>query len=205
MKLIADLSRHPFESRPRSNRRLVFICLVIAALLPAVASAVVQPLHEDATGETIIDFEFAGTVERAEEILAAWEAEGVVDDAKAIQLFDLIYPLIYSFALAAGCVAAAGAWRRHGRETWAQVGIAMAWMAFVAAGFDYLENLGIAVSLWGEPVSPWPELTLVAAIVKFGGIAVSLAYALTGIFAWLSTRGRGPASGPPRTPLPGSP
>src|SRR5918998_539058 len=117
---------HPFERWPRNNRRRILILLAIVAVLPAILDPITDPLHTDVHGESIIDFELAGTVERAEEIRAAWEAEGVVDDAKAIQIFDLVYPLIYGFALAGGCVAAAGGWRRRGSATWAAVGIAMA-------------------------------------------------------------------------------
>jgi hypothetical protein len=159
------------------------VAVAIAALLPTVLGAVTKPLNEDVTGESIIDFELAGSVDRANEILAAWRAEDVIDDAKAIQVFDLIYPLIYSAALAGACVAAAEAWRRRGRRRWAQIGIAMAWVAFVAAGFDYVENLGLGISLWDEPMTPWPQVALVAALGKFAGIYASLLYALTGIVA----------------------
>jgi hypothetical protein len=197
---------HPFERWPRSRRRLALIAITVLAVLPTIGGEIAKPLHEDVTGETIIDFELAGSVDRAEEILGAWQAEDVIDDAKAIQVFDLVYPLIYSAALAGLCIAAAGAWRRRGRLGWARIGIAMAWVAFIAAGFDYVENLGLGISLWDEPMSPWPEITLAAALVKFAGIYSALAYALTGIVAWaLSRRGRQPASEPPRTPSQESP
>jgi hypothetical protein len=159
------------------------VIVAIAAFLPIVLGTVTKPLHEDVTGESIIDFELAGSVDRANEILAAWRAEDVIDDAKAIQVFDLIFPLIYSAALAGACVAAAEAWRRRGARRWAQVGIAMAWIAFVAAGFDYVENLGLDISLWDEPMTPWPQVSLVAALGKFAGIYTSLLYALTGVVA----------------------
>jgi hypothetical protein len=159
------------------------MAVAVAALLPTVLGAVTHPLHEDVTGESIVDFELAGSVDRANEILAAWRAEGVIDDAKAIQVFDLLYPVIYSAALAGACVAAAGAWRRRGRGRWAQIGIAMAWVAFVAAGFDYIENVGLDISLWDEPMAPWPQVARVAAIAKFAGIYTSLLYALSGLVA----------------------
>src|SRR5215210_7806041 len=124
---------HPFEHWPRSRRRLALVVVSILALIPTVGGAIAKPLHEDVTGESIIDFELAGSVDRADEILAAWRSEDVIGDAKAIQVFDLVYPLIYSFALAGLCVAAAGAWRRRGRLGWARLGIAMAWVAFVVA------------------------------------------------------------------------
>ena len=162
---------------------------MVAALLPTVLGVVTKPLHEDVTGDSIVDFELAGSVERADEIIAAWRAEDVIDEAKAIQIFDLVYPLIYSVALAGACVAAAEAWRRRGRPRWAQVGIAMAWVPFVAAGFDYVENLGLDISLWDEPMTPWPQVALVAAVAKFAGIYTSLLYGLTGLVATALRRG----------------
>ena len=150
-----------------------------------------KPLHEDKPGgESIIDFELAGSVERTEEILATWRAEGVLDDAKAIQIFDLVYPLVYAAALAGGCIAAAGAWQRARRRRLGAAGIAMAWVAFVAAGFDYVENLGLGISLWGDPASPWPQVAFVAAVLKFAGIYSTLLYALSGMIAALLARRR---------------
>jgi hypothetical protein len=175
--------RHPFQRWPRTRRRLALVCVCVAALVPSVLGAVVKPLHEDEPGGAgIVEFEFAGSVERAEEILATWRAEDVLDDAKAIQLFDLVYPLIYTAALAGLCIAASGAWGRAGRPGLASLGIAMAWVAFAAAGFDYLENIGLAVSLWDEPASPWPQVAFGAAVLKFGASATALLYALSGVF-----------------------
>jgi hypothetical protein len=182
---------HPFQAWPRSHRRLWLGALIVLALVPPVLGSLGKTLHEDEPGgASIVDFEFAGSVERAEEILATWEAEGVVDDAKAIQLADLVYPLVYAAALAGACVAAAGAWTRAGRTAPAGVCIAAAWAAFGAAGFDYLENLGLAVSLWGDPASPWPQLAWVAALLKFTSIGIALACALSGVAAALASGAR---------------
>ncbi|HEU4706077.1 MAG TPA: hypothetical protein VFS64_02695 [Solirubrobacterales bacterium] len=175
---------HPLQRRPRRHRRLAFACLAALALLPLVLGTVLHPLHEDRPGgEDIVAFELAGSVERAQEIVTTWEAEGVIEEAKAIQLSDFLYPLIYAGALAGACIAASGAWRRLGRERIAAAGIAMAWVAVAAAAFDYVENLGLDISLWGEPASPWPEVARIAALLKFGAIGLSLAYGLTGLAA----------------------
>ena len=174
------MKTHPFQRWPKARRRFAFACVAIAALGLTVLAAVTNPLP---AGATIIDFELAGSVERTEEILAIWRAERVIGDAKAIQLFDLVYPLIYSAALAGGCVAAAGAWAKAGRPRMAAVAIAGAWVAFAAAAFDYVENLGLGISLWGDPAVPWPLVALVAAVLKFTGIAVALLAALSGLAA----------------------
>jgi hypothetical protein len=180
---------HPLQRWPRQHRRAALVGVALAAILPAALGTVVKPLHEDEPrGESIIDFELAGSVERTEEILATWRREGVIDEAKAIQTFDLIYPLIYAAALAGGCIAAAGAWERARRPRLAHAGIAMAWVATAAAGFDYVENLGLAISLWGHPASPWPQLAFVAAVLKFAAIYSALLYALSGVIAALLAR-----------------
>jgi hypothetical protein len=164
---------------------------LVAALLPVAASTVWKPLHDDEPGgESIVAFEFAGSVDRAEEILDTWRAEGVIDEAKTIQVLDLIYPLVYALAFAGACIAASGAWERAGRPRIARTGVAMAWVAFAAAGFDYLENLGLGVSLWDEPASPWPQLAFGAAVVKFASIGLSLLYGASGPFAGIAGRRR---------------
>ena len=61
----------------------------------------------------------------------------------------------------------------------------MAWVAFAAAGFDYVENLGLGVSLWDEPAPPWPQVAFAAAVLKFAAIGLALLYALSGIVAAL--------------------
>lgn len=184
---------HPLQRRPRNHRRLAFACVAVVAFLPLVLGPVLHPLHEDKPGgEDVIAFELAGSVGRAQEILTTWRAEDVIDAAKTTQVLDLFYPFIYAAALAGGCIAAAGAWRRLGRESIAQAGIAMAWVATAAAAFDYVENLGLDISLWGHPASPWPEISRVAALLKFGAIGLALAYGLTGIVAVAIGRTRRP-------------
>ena len=188
--------KHPLQRWPARRRGLLLACVAVAAVLPIVLGEIVHPLHENEPGgESIVDFELAGSVDRANEILATWRSEGVLDDAKRIQIFDLIYPFIYAAALAGGCVAAAGAWARRGRARLAAAGILMAWVATAAIVFDYVENLGLAVSLWDEPVTPWPQIAYVAAVLKFIAIYASLLYAVTGFAAVLLGRRR--AARPP--------
>jgi hypothetical protein len=167
---------HPLERWPAHHRRVALIGVCVATLAITVFGAATQPLGD----RDIVDFELAGSVGEANQILAGWRAEGVIGDAKAIQLFDLVYPLIYSSALAGCCLAAAGMWRRRARPRAAALGVGLAWLALAAAGFDYVENVGLAVSLWDEPASPWPQISAVAASLKFAAIAATLVYALAG-------------------------
>jgi hypothetical protein len=191
--LVEPMSTHPLQRRPRQHRRLALVCVAVATLLPTVLGAIEKPLKEDRPGgASIVDFELAGSVHRAREIRATWSRQGVLDDAKRIQVFDVLYPLIYAAALAGGCLAAAGAWRRAGRRRPASAGVPMAWLATAAAAFDYVENVGLDVTLWGHAASPWPQLSYAAALLKFSAIAVTLAYALSGLLAAAVTARRPP-------------
>ena len=69
--------RHPFERFPRTHRRLALICIGLLAFAPVLAGTVVKPLHEDEPGgKSIIDFELAGSVEDASEVLTAGAPRG---------------------------------------------------------------------------------------------------------------------------------
>ena len=66
---------HPLQRWPHDRRRLALLCVVVATLIPLALGAVVKPLHEDEPhGESIVAFELAGSVGRAEEILTTWRA-----------------------------------------------------------------------------------------------------------------------------------
>ena len=123
---------HPLQQWPRDRRRLVLACLVVAALLPLVLGALVNPLLEDEPGgEDIVAFELAGSVGRGQEILATWRAEGVIDDRRGEGDPGLRPPLsVHLRGRARGWLyAAAGGWQRLGRERFAAAGIAVAWVA----------------------------------------------------------------------------
>lgn len=180
---ITAMPPHPFTTWPRRHRTAALIAVGVPSLIGLIGLSVIRPLGE----ETLGAFEFARTVPRAEEILATWRAEDVIGVAKALQLADLVFPFVFFFALAGACVGAAGAWARAGRERLAAAANALAWVATAAIAFDYLENLGIAVSLWGEPASPWPQIAFVGALLKtLAGLAGFVGALSWPVAAWLA-------------------
>ena len=180
------LPEHPLTHWPANHRGAALIALSIASAVPLILNAALQPLGS----EDIVAFEVAGSVARTEEILAAWRAEDVVGIAKGIQLADIVYPFVYALAIAGGCVGAAAAWARAGNARMAHVANVLAWVATSAIVFNYVENLGLAVSLWGTPATPWPQLALIAALLKFAVIVAGLA----GVLSWpLARRAAPPA------------
>ena len=172
---------HPLEHWPASKRRRAFVAVVAAAVvLQVVLTLLDGPLRASDHGGTI-PLEVAGSPGRASEIVSSWEADGVLGNGAFITGLDFLYAPLYAAAYAGGCVALAVAFRRRGRERLAALGIAAAWAATAAAGFDYVENVGLTVTLLDQPASPWPQISLVAAIAKFAGIAAAVLYLLTGL------------------------
>jgi hypothetical protein len=185
---------HPFESFPRTGRRRALITVIAAAITLFIVLTVLDaPLRASDEGGTV-PLEVAGSTDRAAEIKEAWRAEGVLDDGAFIDGLDFLYAPLYAAALAGGCVAAAGTFRRLGREGLARAGIAIAWVASAVVIFDWTENIALATILLDEPSSPWPTVALVAAIPKFAGSTVALLYALAGGAVALARRPQGGAS-----------
>lgn len=180
---------HPFERWPRANRRRLLLAVIAAAIALQVVLALLDgPLRD--TGDGTIAFEVAGSPERSGEIVAGWRAEGLVANAAFIDGLDFLFAPLYAAAIAGACVAAAGAWRRRGRERVAALGAATAWAATAAAAFDWIENTALAVILLDGPSSPWPAIALVAAIPKFAGTLAGLLFALSGAALALGGRSR---------------
>lgn len=185
---------HPFERWPEEprTRRIAGTAVNLASLGLLATLAVLDGPLQDASGAATgtIDFEFAGTVDRAAEILSAWEAAGEIGRAGLTLGIDFLFPILYAAAIAAGCIAAAGSLRRRGRQRLASLGPLMAWTAFAAAGFDYVENIALAAILLAspDPSTPWPQLAFGAAAAKFALLVPAVIYALAG---GLTARSRG--------------
>jgi len=164
---------------------MLWVASLLAAL-PIPLLYILTPLRENEPGgHDIAAFEFAGSVARANEILATWRAAGVERMAKYLQLFDVVYPVLYAVVLAGCAIAAGHALRRAGADRAAGVAPAVAWIAFAAAVFDYVENIGLDIALWHRPLDPWPLVSSVAASLMFFCIAVTIVYALGGLAAWM--------------------
>jgi hypothetical protein len=175
----AQTLMHPFEHWPRTGRRRALLLVIAVAIAMQILLALLDgPLRE--SGDGTVDFEVAGSAERAGQIVDNWRAHDLLANAAFIDGVDFLFALLYTAAIAGGCVAAAGAWRSRGRRRLAAVGIVLAWAASAAAAFDWAENVALAGSLLDAPTSPWPAIALGAAIPKFAGAWAGLLYALSG-------------------------
>ncbi len=157
--------RHPLESIPAHQRAKVFLPLLIATLLITFAFRFIGP-----AAPTIIDFELAGTVTKATDIITAWTPVERIHAGFSLG-FDFLYMPVYSTTIALACVWAAGVFRSGAGKT---IGVALAWGLWLAAMFDAIENLALMSNLFGSPIEPFPALATGCATLKFGLILAGL-------------------------------
>jgi len=141
----------------------------------------------DAGGPGIIGFEFAGSEERAAEILADWGEEGQ-DAARASLWLDYAYILAYAgfltlAAIATRDLAASRGWRRM-----VVAGIAAIPMAAAAGAFDAVEDAGLLLALDGRGGDLAPLLATVCASFKFALLALDITYLVVSLLLRLRAR-----------------
>jgi hypothetical protein len=166
---------HPLEFVPEAARKPIFLTLILFGVFRVLDI----PLRTPAAPNGTVSLELAGGVERTNHMLASWSREGNLGAAFGLGL-DYLFMPVYAFALAFGTLLAAD---RH--EGWLKsLGAVAGYGAFAAAVFDAVENFALFQILLNRPQSPYPEIALYCALVKFGLLIAGLVYALGG-WLWL--------------------
>jgi len=155
-------------------------------LLMVLLNIVGLPLETEAAPLGIITYEFAGTVERAGEILNSWNHNAQLHAAFSLGL-DFLFILLYSTTIGMACVWAG---QVLARDRWPLVGVAvpLAWGLWLAAILDAVENFSLIKVLYGPIASPWPAVARICAMIKFGLVFIGLIYAFYGLVAYLANR-----------------
>ena len=162
-----------------ASRELAIVAALVALLVAASAVMVRlgRPLATPVSPRGIIDFELAGTRERAAEILAAWD-EGAREAARVqTRADDFGYIPAYVLAISAAAGAVATRIRFRGL---ALLGVALAWAMLPAGVFDLVENRQMMAQLASGPDAGRAALARAMASLKFAIVYASLAYALVG-------------------------
>jgi hypothetical protein len=180
--------QHPFENIQSQKFGFYFWPLLFATLAIMVLMNVIgAPLITLQAPSGIISYELAGSVPNAEAILNSWDQDARLHSAFSLG-FDYLFMLAYSATIAMACLWAG---RVLQRQKWPLGGIArpLAWLQWLAALMDGIENLGLTLILFGPVVSPWPELARWCAILKFSLIFLGMIYAFYGVAVSLLPRG----------------
>jgi hypothetical protein len=131
-------------------------------------------------GTGVIELELMRTTEKAEQVLRDYGSDG--RSAARTSLW-LDYPYIVAYALffALACGTLAQRARRLGRETWAAVGVALAWGGLLSGLLDAIENAALLWVLHGHPEQPFPAIAFLCAVPKFALAAAATLYLLAGL------------------------
>jgi hypothetical protein len=167
---------HPFQLIPPAGQRWTFrVALVLSILLAAYMTWLGWPLLNDVAPAGVVSLTLARTPERAAEILQSWKVSPaaplaitlessiqsgpppLADAAFRSVLVDYGVLIAYAIVLSIACLWAGGPW-----------GIAFAWLIWLAALFDAVENTLLLRILGEGPHSPLPEYTFYCAIANLG-------------------------------------
>ena len=169
------------------SRRNALIGLAIASVALGAVLAVIDPANEADGNPSIVDFEFAWSEERAEEIRAEWGSDG--EDAARLSLrLDFLYLVVYGAFLLLAVSATRDFAAAHGSTRLAQLGPVAAAAALAAPLCDAIEDVWLLIALDGGGGELAPLLAGVFATVKFTAAAAAVLYLLAGIVARLRAR-----------------
>lgn len=142
-----------------------------------------------AGGFNIVDLELAGTLERADEVVAAVDLDAI----RAAIYWDFLFIFFYALAL---CTGALWARRVFGGGVASRIGISVAIGAVLAGALDILENLAMLgyLSDWCAWAG-WAPLARAMAIPKFLLVFVAIVYVLVGVGIWAIRSLSGRATG----------
>ncbi len=163
---------HPLMAIPADKRTRIFVLLLLVTFAMTFLFRIIGPAQP-----TIVDFELAGSVPKAQAIVDAWNETDRIRAGFSLG-FDYLYMPVYSTTIALACLLAAGAVKR-GR--WPALGVLLAWSLWIAALSDALENVALLTELLGNNVAPWPQVAQICATIKFGLILLGLLYVLVGV------------------------
>ena len=172
--------RHPFLAIPAGIQRSVFIVVTSATLvLMFLMNAIGAPLINESAPSGIISFELAGSMQRAQEIIASWDEPARLHAAFSLGL-DFLFLVVYSSAIGMGCLLAGKA---LSRRNWPLVAfsVPLAWGLWLAAFADAVENTALILILFGNPAEFLAPLARWTAMFKFALIFAGLIYALMGL------------------------
>ena len=168
----------PLEFIPASRRLLLFwLFFALALIFFAVFAVFDRPLHTFASSGTV-DYELAGSVEKANAMRNSWDETARLYAAFGLG-FDFLFMPVYATALSLAVLLASD---RRRERIWPLLGKGLGWGAYLAVGFDVVENIALFQILINGASMPLPQVAAICAAIKFAFLILGITYAL---FGWL--------------------
>jgi hypothetical protein len=174
------------------TRRRALIASAIVTFALFVVLGILDGRMQDTAGPGIVGFEFAGSEERAAEIVADWGDKGQ-DAARASLWLDYLYLVSYAVFLTLAVAAVRDLAERRALRRIAAIGVAVIAFPATGAAFDAIEDVGLLLALDGHGGDTAPKLAAICASFKFVLTTASILYVLIGLLtAW--RRGPSPSA-----------
>jgi hypothetical protein len=178
---------HPLERIPSSGRKIIFWLLFLATLiLLVIFNTTGAPLNTQPAPYGVVSYELAGNVSQAQAILSSWDQKARLVASFGLGL-DYLFMPVYATTIGLGCIWAAEVLCRR-KWPMDSIGAPLAWLLWLGAVLDGIENIALTVMLFNLPVNPWPEIARWCATGKFTFIFLGLVYSFLGLAAHLVGR-----------------
>lgn len=165
---------------PRARGWLFWPLLALSIVLMA---AMDGRLRTDAAPRGIVSLELAGNERRAHRIYDSWEDADRQFARRSIRL-DFLFLLSYSTAIGLATAWAADVLRAR-QASLAGSGAILAWLQWLAALLDAVENVALWRMLQGYLAQPYPRIAQCCAVPKFLIVLAGFAYVVRGLIIWL--------------------
>ncbi len=171
---------YPFAHLPFHRQRFFFgILLLLTLLVMGILAWMERPLAK--AGASIVDFELAGTLDKAQTIMHGW-GEANRQLARQQTVVDFVFLVLYPLAIALGCGLAA---RQFSTGSWSvTVGLYLAWAQLAAGLLDAVEHVVLLRLLQGAQHPSLPLIARWCALPKFAIVGVGFIYVLIGASTW---------------------
>lgn len=165
---------------PVHHRRLIFTTALILTIV--VAWLMAAPLTSNHAPFGIVSLELARYPNMAEFVIGSWTPEQQIAAITSVR-WDFLWLLCYSTTISLACVWAAGVFSRSSYLV--SIGYALAWLLWLAALLDAVENVALLQMLGRTTQPPWPALAYWCALAKFDILILGLVYIFAGGIGWL--------------------
>jgi hypothetical protein len=171
------------------NRRRLLLLSGAAALLFDVAILLIDRGLEATGGPSILGLEFAGNLQRVQEIGAEWGSHGLFL-ARLSLWVDFGFMVSYGAFLTLAALAIRDFARERGLRRLAAAGKVAPFVAATAPLFDLAENITWLLLLDGHGGNSAAGFGTACASLKFLLVGLAILYAIWGLLTWLWCRNR---------------
>jgi hypothetical protein len=168
------------DQRLRPSRKRLLVGFGIAVVVFDILLIILDRRLTATGGPSILGLEFAGSADRARQIMVEWGDHGQ-DVARLSLWIDFGFMASYGIFFALAGFATRDFAREHGHRALALAGMAAPYCAMAAAGFDAAENIVWLLVLGGHGGQVGPPFATTCASFKFLLIGIAIIYALWGL------------------------